>query len=303
MAIGFSRAGFLAVYALVLSASIIAVADRLQGAEACELEPGERGRVAAIVDGRTLTLDTGLGVRLIGMELPAGLIFYSSGYQPVSSSGSPLTARAFLEQVALGRRVQLFYGGRRRDRHGRALAHVFVHVGDAGRRLHGDWTPANGTTKRRIWVQGRLVAAGLGLASSFADNRACMTELLDLEAVARSARRGVWERRSGQPGPVIDAQSLRDLFGARHRFQIVEGTVTAVGSVRGTTYLNFGDDWRRDFTIVVRRRAQRRFGGPGTPDLSALEGQRVRVRGWVDLRNGPFIEVDHPEQLELPGVE
>ena len=29
------------------------------------------------------------------------------------------------------------------------------------------------------------------------------------------------------------------------------------------------------------------------------EGKRVRVRGWIDERNGPAMDLTHPEQVEL----
>ena len=31
----------------------------------------------------------------------------------------------------------------------------------------------------------------------------------------------------------------------------------------------------------------------------ALESRRVRVRGWVEERNGPRIEATSPEQIEI----
>ena len=34
-------------------------------------------------------------------------------------------------------------------------------------------------------------------------------------------------------------------------------------------------------------------------DPLRLEGALVRVRGWVDERDGPRIEVTHPEQIEV----
>ena len=30
-----------------------------------------------------------------------------------------------------------------------------------------------------------------------------------------------------------------------------------------------------------------------------LKGQKVRVRGWVESYNGPFIEAAHPNQIEI----
>ena len=50
-----------------------------------------------------------------------------------------------------------------------------------------------------------------------------------------------------------------------------------------------------------RHRAQapgaRFFGRRLAP--KALENRRVRVRGWVEERNGPRIEAASPEQIEI----
>jgi hypothetical protein len=35
-------------------------------------------------------------------------------------------------------------------------------------------------------------------------------------------------------------------------------------------------------------------------DLHELAGHKLRVRGWLELRNGPMISVSTPEQIELP---
>lgn len=70
-----------------------------------------------------------------------------------------------------------------------------------------------------------------------------------------------------------------------------------VARVRGTTYLNFGADWRSDFTVMIDARARRRFDHAGI-DLDALEGREVLARGWIRSRNGPMIEATHPEQLQ-----
>lgn len=228
----------------------------------CDLDPGEAGRVAGIVDGETLTLDSGLTVRLIGAMAPA----------PGGRT------RAALTEIAAGKPVRLFYGGRRRDRHGRALAHVFVTRQDG-----------------RLWVQGRLVEVGLALVYSFADTRACVAELLAREAAARAAGRGMW----GDGGlAVTDGLDLESLIAAEHRFAIVEGTVHAAAEARGRVYLNFEADWRRDFTVSVAPRDRRAFEKQGV-DLLALKGRQIRVRGWIVRRNGPMIEADHAEQVEV----
>jgi hypothetical protein len=80
-------------------------------------------------------------------------------------------------------------------------------------------------------------------------------------------------------------------------FQIVEGWVAAIGGTRRELFLNFGRDWRWDFTAAVdlRRLPDR---DATVSRLKALEGRYVRVRGWIEKRNGPFIELAAPDVIE-----
>ena len=127
---------------------------------------------------------------------------------------------------------------------------------------------------------------------SFADNRGLVAEMLALERQARAARRGIWGLRFYRTRAAEEAG--RWLGG----FELVEGRVLAVGLVRRRAYLNFGEDWRSDFTIALDPETRRLFEAEGI-DLKAYEGRRLRVRGWLKSRNGPMIEVTHPEQIEL----
>ena len=87
---------------------------------------------------------------------------------------------------------------------------------------------------------------------------------------------------------------------ARHldQFALVEGRVMNVAIVRGRTFLNFGSDWQSDFTISVAARDWQRFEGAGISPDDYL-GRRIQVRGWLKSRNGPMIDVSHPEQIEI----
>jgi micrococcal nuclease len=49
---------------------------------------------------------------------------------------------------------------------------------------------------------------------------------------------------------------------------------------------------------VIEAPALRLFEADGLDPLQ-LEGALVRIRGWVDDRDGPRIELTHPEQLEV----
>lgn len=46
------------------------------------------------------------------------------------------------------------------------------------------------------------------------------------------------------------------------------------------------------------RAALRAFRRGGL-DPAALAGKRVRIRGWLLWRNGPYIGATHPEQVEV----
>ncbi len=231
------------------------------------LKPAPGGEVTAVTDGDTLILADGREIRLVGIQAPK-LPLGRSGFQawPLAEE-----SKAFLEDLALGTTLDLGFGGRRGDRHGRVLAHLF----DAEGR----------------WIQEEILKAGLARVYSFDDNRALIAEMLALEGEARQARRGIWA------DPFYAVRSAEAAGRWLGGFELVEGRVVAVGRAGPNTYLNFAEDWRSDFTIVVGRRARRLFEEQGI-DLDAYQGKTLRVRGWLKSRNGPMISVSHPEQIE-----
>jgi hypothetical protein len=82
-------------------------------------------------------------------------------------------------------------------------------------------------------------------------------------------------------------------------FQIVEGAIADADIVRGRAFLNFGADYKKDFTVTVAPADMRAFRRQRR-DWSALAGRHVRVRGWIDVYNGAEIEIATPAALEFP---
>lgn len=232
------------------------------------LEDGGTAKVVVVVDGDTVMLEDGRQVRLVGIQAPK-LPLGRDGFEPWPLAEA---AKSQLETLALGKTVRLGYGGRRLDRHGRVLAHL--------------------TTREGRWLQGEMLRAGLARTFSFRDNRSRVLEMLSLEREARAGRRGVW----AEPFYAVRrAEALEQEIGS---FQLVDGRVLAAARVRGRIYLNFGADWKTDFTITLDPKTRRLFEAEGI-DWAAFEGKLLRVRGWIDSFNGPMIEVSHPEQIEL----
>lgn len=249
------------------AALILLVAAQAWAAPA-GLTDGGSAAVASVVDGDTLVLKDGSQVRLVGIQAPK---------LPLGRPNFPAwplaeDAKAALERLVEGKSVDLRYGGARRDRHGRHLAQLY--------------TP-DGT-----WVQGALLAGGFARVYSFPDNRAVVGEMLALEGQARAHRRGIWADPFYRVLTPDEAGRYLDTF------QLVEGKVQNVAVVRGRAYLNFGADWRTDFTVAIEPADMRAFRDAGL-DPRALEGRRVRVRGWLKSMNGPMIQVTHPEQVEI----
>lgn len=144
-------------------------------------------------------------------------------------------------------------------------------------------------------VQDILVREGLAAVDSHGDNTAYTAGLLVLEEEARNAGLGAWGLRD----LLVHSTDPNALAPWLDSVQIVEGRVISTGQARdGRIYLNFGTDWRTDFTVQVMRRDQARFNAAGI-DLRSLGGTVVRVRGWLHEENGPMITLDHAEALEL----
>ena len=240
---------------------------------AADLSPGGTGKVVEVVDGDTVVLETPIRgareVRLVGLQAPK-LPLGRKGFKkwPLADE-----SKRALEDLVLGRRVTLGHGGRSMDRHGRLLAHLT-------------------RTDDGLWVQGEMLSKGMARVYTFADNRARVPDMLARERRARADRRGIWNH------PYYALRDPRDLDRRLGTFQVVEGTVRNAAEVRGTVYLNFGRDWRTDFTVMLRPKVARLFIKQGLAPLS-WNGRTIRVRGWLKKRNGPMIEATHPEQVEL----
>lgn len=261
-----------AAYAILGAAAVV-----LAGASyvsACEnLRDGPKGTVTSIVDGDTLLLDNGLVVRLIGIQAP----HLALGRDGMDDWPKSAESKQVLADIALNKPVLLRYGGEQKDRYGRSLAQVFV----AG-------TP-------ETWVQQQMLAAGMARVYSFPDNRACLPDLFAAETKARAQALGIWAdpyyrvRRADRPA---------DFASLSGHYELVEGRVLKAEKTGGRVYLNFGRRFKEDFTAVIDSRALALFAKDRLDPLR-LADALVRVRGWIDLKDGPRVEISHPEQIEV----
>ena len=236
-----------------------AVAD---GATGCNPQAVGSAAVRAVADGRTLTLTDGREVRLAGIEIP-------------NETEHGAAAKAALEQLVRGQDIRLLRMGPDTDRYGRFVGGI----------ARPDGRP----------IQLELLAKGHALAAGSATDARCTAAFLSAEKAARTAGVGLWGTAYYA---AKDASDPEGILARRGRFAVVEGNVLSVRESGATIYVNFGRRWTEDFTVTALKRNERTFSDAGLP-LKKLEGRRVRVRGTIEERGGPWIEAVHPGQIEV----
>jgi endonuclease YncB( thermonuclease family) len=240
----------------------------------CAIDPKPAGAIANVTDGRTFVLADGRTVQLAMIEVPP----LPEASKPMADPGvaAARATRTALAALVAGNDILLSPLGE--DRYGRLRARGYL---------------ADNAAPQGIEVS--LVAAGHAFVSPFAGNQNCAADLVAAERKARAARLGLW----GDPYYAArNADDPAEVLAARGRFAIVEGRVLSVRESGGTIYVNFGRRWNEDFTVTISKRNGRQFVGPGL-EPKLLAGRRVRVRGVIEERGGPWIEAVAPGQIEI----
>jgi len=139
---------------ILIAAALLVLASRDALAAPCQFESQGEGRVAAIIDGRSVRLDDGREVRLSGIEPTA-------------------TTKQALASLLVGRDVTLRSADDTPDRYGRQGGLVFIGESD---------TP----------VQAKLLAQGEAIVSAEIADKDCAAALMSSEAEARRQKKGNW---------------------------------------------------------------------------------------------------------------
>ncbi len=263
------------------------------------LSKGEEGKLVRVIDGDSFILQTPnnaqLRVNLASIALPHDTKAISE------------EAKSYLQTLLEGENIYLYYLGDKRDIYGRALAHIWV---------------------QDIWVQKAMLEKGLAYVYTYphmliqnarenkekknlpwAQNLPRYTDrLYQAEQTSRIVGLGLWKNKERKEDAdenelhtfhaILPAhpEALKPYY---HSTQIVEGRIYAVADVKGIVYLNFGKNYKTDFTIAINKSARAYFTYMGYNPLD-LAGARIRVRGWLEpSQNGPVIWISDPLRLEV----
>ncbi len=230
----------------------------------------------------------------------AGILLPSDPALGTADSPWPEAARTALAAQMLGRCFAVRWSAPDRDRHGDRLVRLeHLPIGQApsdrsdcvGTDMSDNTVASVGPGETPAAAPQQpaaedpaiaLLRRGLAVAWPHPAPPPDYARLLAAEAQAREAGQGLWAGTLR----VHDATQADTV--PLYRLALIEGTIRATAAVGGRLMLNFGADWRRDVTVGLRSTAVRDC--PFEP--GEWVGLRVRVRGWVERYNGPFMPLE-----------
>ena len=266
---------------IIFSWALVALAPAggLRAADGlCPGEGGTTGRVVAVDERLGLTLENGIRLKIAGVDPPRP----TPGAPDLDFRGRERLAQWLIGQEILFRPLEPGP-----DRWGRIVAFVFAVAPEA----------TNGPGPAHLPVGEALIDAGLARFEPSAAARPCQSALLASEAGARASGLGLW----ADPYYAIIAAADRLSFAEKAGSSvIVEGRISGIASRRPRITLYFGPRPRWDFSVTILPRNSKTFEAAYS-SLAGLTGQTVRVRGLLDTRFGPQIEISDPDEVEAAG--
>ena len=231
--------------------------------------PGEAAgevELLAIRDGERLLLKEGEPLRFAAIRAPYPPI----GQQPGRWPPVQVLSRRIEELAADG---LILYPAGRDDRYGNRMANLW-------------------SLKEKVWLAEALAGEGLAIMTPEVLFDAEYAPVAAAERAARAKDLGIWSN------PAHQVLCANDAYDGIDQLRVVQGRILEAAVVSGNLYLNFGADWRNDFTLRLkagrgaRRTDQLRLAGD-------LQDHTIEVRGWIYYYGGPMIDLENLGQVTL----
>lgn len=225
--------------------------------------------VDQVIDPLRLRLQDGRIIQLTGLEIP-GLEASDPGDQ-AAQTFEWLKKTVEKKQVTFYQTKHEIEG--RRNRMGHYLGHIE-------------------TREDKVWLQGAYLLNGWAHIQPSPLHTEMATQMLAFQSLAMEGKRGLW---ADEKQTILGPENAADKMNG---WAIVEGTIVKAAMSNNTVYLNFGEDWRKDFTIGIDPEVRRQLSKKQISAID-LQGRHVRVYGWVESYNGPFIKLSNAAWLEI----
>lgn len=232
-----------------------------------------------MIDGLTILLKDKKIIRLSSLEMP--------GRGSEKGQMHEAAARqALADLLPAGTNVTIFQTRDPKKGRMNRMGHQLAHLVKKDKPKDGVETPA------QLWINGWMAQQGWALVMPSDFNPELTAELYAQESLARQHQTGLW---APDQWPVLTPEQALSVNG---ELRVVEGIVTGAGSSHNNTFLNFGPDWKTDFTVMISPSLRRDLSHKGV-DVLGLTHHTVRARGFVRPYNGTVIELENPAHLEV----
>lgn len=225
--------------------------------------------IREVIDGDTVRLGNGQLLRYIGVDTPEVRIRQSNKwvYKPQPFA---LEAKDFNKQLIEGKYVRVEFDIDKYDSYGRLLGYVFLD---------------------NIFVNAKLLEEGYAVLSTRPPNIKYVETFIELQKQARKEKKGLWGAYE-----VVDSKEAYKFIG---QIRTVRGRVLSTYKSEKCVFLNFGQDWRKDFTVVIFNNSLKYFEDRGIDPVVFYKGKTIEVSGRIKEYNGPEIIVNFPEEITV----
>lgn len=266
---------------LILAATLfpgaIAIPATSRANDGCSATGVEVGVVAGVEARLELRLRDGRLVRLAGLD-PA--------LSTPSVPDRDEQARVALTGLVAGQTIGIRPLNPQPDRWGRIVALAFALEGPLADRDGG--------------LAAAIIGNGFGRYLAEPGAHGCRSSLIAAESKARVARLGLW---SDPYYGLLAIDNVADITERAGTIVVVEATLAAVkpGPYRTKLILSdrgTGSHGGQTLSASILPRTVKNFEADGV-HVSSLIGQTLRLRGLLDTRFGPQIELASPDALEV----
>lgn len=227
--------------------------------------------VQKVSDGDTVHTSDGERIRLLGIDTAEMGYRDNNGNYIEQAAPKAVAAKKYLEELVLNQECTLEFDQDKKDRYGRTLAFLY-------------------RKRDKLFVNKDILSQGLAVISFYPPNLKHYDTFVKSSKQAKLDKKAIWSL------PLVAAAKA-----AKHinETRTVKGRIKSVYMARNYFYMNFGDDYKKDFTIGIVKRNLKYFDNLPDSIEKWYTGKIIEVTGRIYDRNGPYIQVSLPEQIKI----
>ncbi|MCK4810171.1 MAG: thermonuclease family protein [Candidatus Omnitrophica bacterium] len=227
-------------------------------------------KVVEVIDGDTVKLQGGRLLCYIGIDTPE-IRMKENGRWIYKPKPFALESKNFNRQLVEGKHVRVEFDLEKTDKYGRLLGYVF---------LEDD-----------TFVNARLLKGGYAVLYTYPPNVKYADLFIARQREARESKKGLWGAYS-----TVSQNKAHEFIG---QIRTVRGKVLDTYRSKKCIFLNFGRNYKTDFTVVIFKNSWEYFEDKGIDPLTFYKGRIVEVTGRIKEYNGPEIIVNIPREIRV----